>query len=112
MLFETLFCHNVFLVSVVFLILLPFDFSEVTGLRLEDIVAESVDEVVSVDAVDDCASITVVNVAELEFDSIAFKLVSILEFAIGLRGGAVEFTTFVGGVTSEIAINEWKCPFI
>ena len=91
----------VFLNSVVFLILLSIDFPEVTGLRLEDIVSEAVDEVVLVDG---CVSITFVNVAELEYVSIA--LLSIFEFVIGLIGNAVEFTSFVDGVTAEIAIIE------
>ena len=91
------------LLSVEILILLSADFPEVTRLRLEDIASEVVDGVVPTD---DFVSIAVVNVVELEFVSIAFTLVSIFEFVIGLRGDAVEFTSFVDGVTSEIAIIE------
>ena len=70
---------------------------------MEDIASELVDGDVTED---DFVIIAVVNLSELEFVSIAVTIVSIFEFFIGLRGDAVEFTSFVDDVTSEIAISE------
>ena len=93
----------VVLLSIVILILLSADPPKVIGLRVEDIASELLDGVVPED---NLVIIVVINLVELEFFSIAFTLVSIFEFVIGLRGDAVEFTSFVDGVTSEIAIIE------
>ena len=93
----------VVLLWIVIVISLSANFPEVTGLIVEDIASELLDGVVPED---EFVTFAVANLAELEFAPIAFTLVSIFVFVIGLRGDAVEFTSFVDGVTSEIAINE------